>query len=93
MNAISGPSQAAAVAALLTNAPVRSVRRIPTQDERVAAPQADRYVPSGSFSPTPQVTYGRSGQGGGSWGGGAPSAQQQSQALSGADADHDGDSA
>ena len=90
MTSISGPAQSAAISQLLTNAPVRPVRRIPSDDERVATPQADRYVASGSFSPAPRLTYGRDGQGGGSWGGGRAPAPQ---VAAGRDVDHDGDNA
>ena len=65
MHAISGPAQSAAIAQLLTNAPVVPTRRIPPSDQRTPPQRSDSYTPSSPADTLQQVTYGRNGQGGG----------------------------
>lgn len=63
MLSIYTPAQVAGITQIFANAPVRPVRAIVANDERVGDPRVDRWEPSSSAAPMPQVTYGRTGLG------------------------------
>ncbi len=62
MNAVSGIGSFSPVQSVVTNAPVKPVRTVLGNADRVPAP-VDRYVPSMGKT-GPSVTYARNGSGG-----------------------------